>query len=96
MNFGENVEQTFKREIKEEIGFEDVKMEKLLNTWSFISKEVNYHFIVFVFEFFTDESKMELSDEHIGYKWVSVSGFEEMDMSEGHKESLRKYFNKGV
>ncbi|MCK4891076.1 MAG: NUDIX hydrolase [Candidatus Pacebacteria bacterium] len=92
MNFGENVEQTLKREIKEEIGFKDVKMGNLANTWSFISKEIIHHFIVFVFEFFTEESKIKLSVEHVEYKWISVSNFEEIDMSEGHKESLRKYF----
>ncbi|MCK4891096.1 MAG: NUDIX hydrolase [Candidatus Pacebacteria bacterium] len=92
MNFGENVEQVLKREIKEEIGFNDIKIGNLVNTWSFISKEINCHFIVFVFEFFTDKSKIKLSVEHVAYKWISVSDFEGIDISEGHKETLRKYF----
>lgn len=45
------------------------------------------------FEVFTDESKIELSDEHTGYKWIERDEFEDINMREGHKESLRKYFN---
>ncbi|MCK5475885.1 MAG: NUDIX hydrolase [Candidatus Pacebacteria bacterium] len=96
MDFGENVEQTFKREIKEELGFENVKIGNLLNTWSFTSvrEKINYHFIVFDFEIYTKESKIRLSDEHIEYKWVGIDDFEKMDMRDGHKETLRKYFRR--
>ena len=95
INFGESVEQTFKREIKEELGFEKIEMGSLINTWSFmnIRENIKHHFIVFDFEFFTDESKIKLSDEHTEYKWVGKDDFEEMNMREGHKESLKKYFN---
>ncbi|NOQ68270.1 NUDIX domain-containing protein [Patescibacteria group bacterium] len=96
MNFGENVEQTFKREVEEELGFKKMEMGKLINTWSFtnIRENINYHFIVFDFEFFTDKSKIKLSDEHTEYKWIGKDDFEEKNMHEGHKESLRKYFYK--
>jgi 8-oxo-dGTP diphosphatase len=95
INFGESVEQTFKREIKEELGFKKIEIGGLINTWSFtnIRENINYHFIVFDFEIFTDESKIKLSDEHTEYKWVGVNEFENLDMREGHKESIRKYFN---
>jgi len=94
IDFGENVEQTFKREIGEELGFEKIEMGRLINTWSFTSvrEDTNYHFVIFDFEFFTDESQIKLSDEHIEYKWVGIDEFEETDMREGHKETLRKYF----
>ena len=32
MNFGEEIEQTFEREIKEEIEFQDVRIDNLVNT----------------------------------------------------------------
>ncbi len=69
-------------------------MGNLVNTWSFISKEVNHHFIVFDFEIFSKESKIKLSNEHTEYMWVSANEFEQMDIREGHKETLRKYFSK--
>ncbi|MCK5490415.1 MAG: hypothetical protein KAI67_01090 [Candidatus Pacebacteria bacterium] len=48
---------------------------------------------MFNFEIFTDEDIIKLSDEHTEYKWIGANEFEELDMREGHKESLRKYFN---
>lgn len=94
MDFGENIEEAFQREMNEELGFKKISMGNMINAWSFTSirKEINYHFIIFDFEIFTDESKIELSDEHIEYKWVGADEFEEMNMREGHKETLRKYF----
>ncbi len=95
IDFGESVEQAFKREIREETGFEKIKIGELVNTWSFINikENIKYHFIVFDFEFFTDENKIKLSDEHTEYKWVGVNEFENLDMRDGHKESLKIYFN---
>ena len=96
INFGENVEQTFQREIKEELDFKKVKLGRLINTWSFTSirNEIDHHFIVFDFEIHTKESKIKLSDEHIEYKWAGIDDFEKMDMREGHKETLKKYFKR--
>ncbi|MCK4918838.1 MAG: NUDIX hydrolase [Candidatus Pacebacteria bacterium] len=93
MDYGESVEETFQREIKEEVGFENFEMGDLMNMWSFVNEEINHHFIVFDFEILTEESIIRLSDEHVEYKWVDADEFEKMDMREGHKETLRKYFN---
>jgi len=96
MDFGESVEEAFQREIKEELGFRKVRIGNLINTWSFtdVRNGTDHHFIMFDFEIFTNESKIKLSGEHIEYKWVEKDEFEDMDMREGHKESLRKYFKK--
>lgn len=96
MDFGENVEGAFQREMKEESGFENVKMGDLINTWSFTSirENTNHHFIIFDFEIFSEESKIALSDEHAEYKWVGPDEFESFNMREGHKETFRKYFEK--
>ena len=95
MYFGESVKQKFEREIEEELGFKKIKMEKLVNTWSFtkIRENINYHFTIFDFEFFTDESEIKLSSEHTEYKWIGVKELDEVEMREGHKESIKKYFN---
>lgn len=94
MNFGESVEQAFYREISEEIGFENIKIGNLINTWSFTytREDIDHHFIVFDFEIFTDESKIKLSDEHTEYRWFKKDDFEQINMRNGHKETLRKYF----
>jgi len=96
MDFGERVEETFRREMSEELGFMKVKMGRLMNMWSFtnIRNGINHHFIVFDFEIFSDESKIILSDEHVECGWFGKDEFEDLEMREGHKETLRKYFNK--
>ena len=93
IKYGESVEEAFQREIKEEIGFENFEMGDLMNMWSFVNEEINHHFIVFDFEILTNKDIIKLSEEHVEYKWVDADEFEQMDMREGHKESLRKYFN---
>lgn len=95
MDFGESVKQTFEREIKEELGFEKIKMGNLINMWLFtnIRENTNYHFILFDFEFFTDESEIKLSSEHTEYKWIGVKELDEVEIREGHKESIKKYFD---
>lgn len=95
MDFGESVNEAFQREMNEELGFEKVKMGKLINMWSFTSERsgINHHFIIFDFEIFTDENEIKLSDEHTEYRWIGKDEFEDLEMREGHKESLRRYFN---
>lgn len=95
MDFGETVEETFHREMKEELGFEKARIGKLINMWTFtdIRDGINHHFIIFDFEIFSNECKIKLSDEHTEYRWVGKDEFEKLDMREGHKETLRKYFN---
>ncbi|MFA6097807.1 MAG: NUDIX domain-containing protein [Candidatus Paceibacterota bacterium] len=94
MDFGESVEEAFSREMKEELGFEKAVMGKLLNSWSFMSvrEGIDHHFIIFDFEIYSDESKIKLSDEHDEYRWIGEGEFEKLNMREGHKETLRKYF----
>jgi len=80
--------------MKEELSFENALMGKLLNSWSFMSvrEGIDHHFIIFDFEIFSNESKIKLSDEHDEYKWIGEDEFEKLNMREGHKETLRKYF----
>lgn len=94
MDFGENIDQTFKREIEEELGFENVKLGRFINIWTFTSLRngIDYHFIVLDFEIFTDEDDIKLSKEHTEYKWIGLDELGKIDMRDGHKESLRKYF----
>lgn len=96
MDFGENVEESFQREMKEELGFEEARMGRLMNTWTFTSvrEGIDHHFIIFDFEIYSDESKIKLSNEHEEYRWIGKDEFEGLEMREGHKETLRKYFGR--
>lgn len=94
INFGESAAAAFKREIKEELGLKNVELGKFINIWSFTSlrNETNHHFIILDFEIFTNENKIKLSKEHTECKWIKASDLKRINMREGHKESLRRYF----
>lgn len=95
MEFGESPEEAFKREMKEELGFEKVKIGKFLNIWSFVyeAEGVDYHITKLDFEIFTDEKDIRLSSEHTEYKWVGLDEIDSLDMRKGHKDSIKKYFD---
>lgn len=94
MDFGETAEQTFKREMREELGFKKVKLGKFINIWMFtnVREGINHHFIILDFVISTDETEIKLSAEHIEYKWVGIGETGKLKMRSGHKESIRKFF----
>lgn len=90
---GETPEQAIKREIKEELGFSKVEIGNIINVWlfktSFYKKDHQYY--ILVYECFTNETEIKLSDEHIEYKWVLLDEVDDLIMDDGHKESVKKY-----
>lgn len=95
MDFGETVEQTFKREMKEELGLSKVKLGKFINIWSFTSVrgKFNHHFVILDFVISTDENDIKLSFEHTEYKWIGIKEVSKLKMRSGHKDSIKKFFN---
>lgn len=87
---GELIEETLKRELKEE----------LLNLKEYVIDKIFYSFkiehaqlILICYRIELDLEKVELSDEHKGYRWIS---FEEIDLLEkeafinlGTKQALK-------
>ncbi len=94
MDFGETAEQTFKREMREELGFKKVKLGRFINIWTFTSVRVEFHhhFVILDFEIFTDETDIKLSSEHTEYKWAGIKDIDKLKMRAGHKDSIKKFF----
>lgn len=94
IDFGENPEETLKREFKEELGWNNLRVGDIINAWSFTSQKENidYQFIVLVYECFSDEQEINHSDEHIEYRWIPIPEVESLNMRDGYKDSIKKFF----
>lgn len=90
---GETPEQTIKRELKEELGFNNVKIGNIINVWVFNTHfhEKNHQYFILIYECFTNETDIRLSHEHTEYKWIPIDEVDDFNMEDGHKESVRKY-----
>jgi len=93
IDFNETIEIALKRECKEELGFESIQIGDIVNAWTFSStvNDINYHFILLVFDCTTIETEIRPSDEHVEYAWVPLDKINELNMREGYKESIKKY-----
>ncbi|MEA3378349.1 MAG: NUDIX hydrolase [Nanoarchaeota archaeon] len=97
IEFNETPESALKRECEEELGFKNIEVGDIANAWSFgvtTDDNVNYHFILLIYECFTNNTKIKLNnlnDEQTEYDWVSLDDIENLNMREGYKNSIKKY-----
>jgi 8-oxo-dGTP pyrophosphatase MutT (NUDIX family) len=90
---GETLEETVKREVKEETGLKDVKIVPgFKETIKYFFKWEDKNILKFV-TFFTAEAetdKVEISDEHIGFEWLSYDQALSKVTFKNAKEILKK------
>lgn len=92
MIFGETIEETLIREVKEETNLL-VSPKKILGTWNYMNKtgDVQVAGLIYLVEGY-NLSHLILSEEHDNYCWLS---FDELDKLIPHfKETLREIINK--
>ncbi|MDA3839589.1 MAG: NUDIX hydrolase [Patescibacteria group bacterium] len=93
IEFGESPEISLVREFREEIGWNDLGIGKLVDVWDFTStfETIDYQFLVVVFACNSTEEKIVLDKESIEYDWVAVSEIEKLKMKDGYKNSINKF-----
>ena len=93
IDFNETVEIALKRECKEELGFDSIQIGNIVNAWTFFStvNDVDYHFIILIYDCATIETEIKSSDEHTEYAWVHLDKIGELKTRDGYKESIKKY-----
>jgi len=93
VDFGESPEETLRRELKEELGFEDVSIKDLVDSWTFcVGSDGNeYQFVVIVYNVEVRDQDIKCSDEHRKFDWVPVDKIAYLNMREGYKESISKF-----
>lgn len=97
MDFGETAEEAFKKEMGEELGFKEVLLGDFVNVWTLtdMREGINHHFIVLDFVISTSETDIKLRpEEHTEYKWVDFDEANKLNMREGHRETIKKFFKK--
>jgi len=90
---GEKIENTARREIKEETGIEDIKFIEEFKEWIkyfFKLKGRNIFKIVTFLLAETKEKEVKISWEHIGYKWLPYEEALEQLTFKNAKEILKK------
>lgn len=89
---GENPKEALKREIEEELGWKDVKVNNIIDSWSFQSQANNtdYHFIILTYACTSDEKVIKEDDEYTEYKWIPIPEVEKFNMRDGYKETIKK------
>ena len=69
VEFGENLHTALRREIKEETGLDDIRIEKLLFAVTFVSSE--QHDVGLCYLSYANSDKVSLSDEHTDFIWAT-------------------------
>ncbi|PIP27945.1 MAG: DNA mismatch repair protein MutT [Candidatus Moranbacteria bacterium CG23_combo_of_CG06-09_8_20_14_all_35_22] len=67
IKFGENLEESLKREIEEEIGIK-IEIIKPARTWGFVKDDLHLVGITFLAKYIS--GKIRLSGEHTKYEWI--------------------------
>lgn len=89
LEFGEKLEDSILREIKEEAGIEVEKL-LLLNVLENLDS-VDLYRITIGYKIKAKTTNVTLSHEHIDYKWVTPEEFTNLDIYEPHRKLVEQF-----
>jgi len=87
INFGESPEKALRRELCEELGYKQVQIGSIVDSWTFnVSKDGgDYQFIVLVFKCLVKDNEIKKSDEYVEYQWISGDQVADFEMKDGYR-----------
>jgi len=92
IEYGEQPEETLRREAKEEFGIEHFEILRLFGAFSFLAtdEEGDWQFNVIVYLCKMAESQLSVSAEHEEYKWILPTEAHNFPMREGYYRLIEK------
>lgn len=96
IEFGEQPEQSLKRELEEELGLKEIVVKNIINTWSFTAEDqrTNYQFIVIVYAIKADGIINPVNKEYKELKWMNIDEINQSNIRDGYKTAISKYYRK--
>lgn len=80
IEMGETIEACFAREIEEELGWKNIKFDRIAHVWSLNIDKTKTQFVVVCVTAESSDEEIKLSDEHIEYKWLTIDEIEKIKM----------------
>ena len=85
IEFGETIEETLIREMKEEVNL-DVTPVKLIDTWNYINNDQTLQVAGIIYLCKADNLDcLQISDEHTDYQWFDIGDISQMNILFDHR-----------
>lgn len=94
LEFGEKLEDTVKREVKEETGLAVKLTGKLIDTFIYLNQKEKKQTVVIAYECANPKGKIKLDVAHIDYRWINKNNWKKFKYTPSAKKALSKYYGK--
>ncbi len=90
---GQNILETLKREILEEVGLEIEDYKRFLKDYTFIRPD-GHNVVGFCFEVIVKSEDVKISEDFEDFKWITPGKLSNLNYIEGMEEEVNIAFNK--
>lgn len=95
IEFGEQPENSLKRELQEELGLKEIEVKHVINTWSFTAEDngKNYQFIVIVYAILFTGPINIINEEYKEVMWMDMDEINQINIRDGYKVAISRYLD---
>ncbi|MDO8444208.1 MAG: NUDIX domain-containing protein [bacterium] len=95
LELGEKIENCFTREITEELGWPDIKLDEFIHVWTLDRPDKMIRYVLIGATAMPTDKPIILSDEHTEHGWFSLPEIEQLKMrSAGLIDAIKKSIKK--